>query len=103
MQPAKKRKVDVETQPDTNLLDNEAAVGGEVSEDEGESDYSQLLFFNFECTQEGRDHVSNLCVVHNKSGDENVFSGPNTQDDFCEWLFQEQNSSSIVMAQFSRL
>ena len=41
MQPAKKRKFIVETQPDTNLVDDEAAVGGEASEDDGrESDYS---------------------------------------------------------------
>ena len=99
MQPAKKRKFNVETQPDTNLVDDEAAVGGIASEDEGrESDYSQLLFFDFECTQEGGEHIPNLCVVHNESGDEKVFSGPNTRDDFCEWLFQEQNSDSIVMA-----
>ena len=45
-----------------------------------------------------RIYVPNLCVVHNESGEENVFSGPNTRDNFCEWLFQEQNSSSIVMA-----
>ena len=50
MQPAKKRTFNVETQPDTNLLDEAAAVGGKASDDEGtESDYSQLLFFDFEC------------------------------------------------------
>ena len=99
MQPVKKRKVNVETQSDTNLVDDEAAVGGEASEDgEGESDYSQLLFFDFECTQEDGEHVPNLCVVHDENGQEWVFSGPKTRDDFCEWLFQEQNSDSIVMA-----
>ena len=64
----------------------------------GESDYNQLLFFDFECTQDGRNHVPNLCVVHNENGDKSVFSGPNTLGDFCEWLFQEKNSGSIVMA-----
>ena len=100
MQPAKKRKVNVEAQPDIDLIDDEAAAGGEASEDcdEGESDYNQLLFFDFECTQEGGNHVPNLCVVHNESGQEWVFSGPNTRDDFCKWSFQEQNSGSIVMA-----
>ena len=95
----KKRKVNVETQPDTSVVDDEAAVGVEASEDDGgESDYSQLLFFDFECTQEGGEHIPNLCVVHNERSDEKVFSGSNTRDDFCEWLFQEQNSGSIVMA-----
>ena len=93
MQPAKKRKVNVEVQSETNLVDDEAAVDGEASEVEGgESDYSQLLFFDFECTQEGGEHVPNLCVVHNENGQEWIFSGPNTRDDFCEWLFQEHRS-----------
>ena len=87
MQPAKKRKVNVETQPDTNLVDDEAAVGGEASEDDGLRMHTR-----------GREHIPNLCVVYNESGDEKVFSGSNTRDDFCEWLFQEQNSGSIVMA-----
>ena len=90
MQPAKKRKNTDQTQSDTNLVDHEVVVGGEVSEDEGrESDNSQLLFFDFECTQEGGEHIPNVCAVHNESGDEKVFSGPNTRDDFYEWLFQE--------------
>ena len=27
-----------------------------------------------------------------------VSSGANTRDEFCEWLFQEGNSSSVVLA-----
>ena len=96
---AKKRKVTDQVQSDTSLLDNEANVGGETSEDEaGEGGYSQLLFFDFECIQEGGEHVPNLCIVHDESGQEWVFSGANTRDEFCEWLFQEGNSGSVVLA-----
>jgi hypothetical protein len=56
------------------------------------------MFFDFECTQKGEEHVPNLCVVHNGNADEWVFSGPNTRDNFCEWLFQAQNAGSIVVA-----
>ena len=74
-------------------------MGGETSEDEaGEGGYSQLLFFDFECIQEGGEHVPNLCVVHDENGQEWVFSGANTRDEFCEWLFQEGNSGSVVLA-----
>ena len=62
MQPVKKRKVNVKAESHTNLVDNEAAIGREGSEDKGgESNYSQLLlFFDFECTQDGN-RVLNLC------------------------------------------
>ena len=35
----------------------------------------------------------NLCVVQNESGDEKVFLGPNTRDEFCEWLFTRENAN----------
>ena len=66
--------------------------------DENDSSYNQLLFSDFECIEESRTHVPNLCVVHDEARNEHVFQGENTKDDFCEWLFQKQNAHCIVMA-----
>ena len=55
------------------------------------------LFFDFECRQENANHEPNLCVVHNEAGDEWVFRGDDTRNEFCEWLFRE-NSSCLVVA-----
>lgn len=49
MQPTKKRKA--EARLDTDLIDEEAVEGEEASEGKG-SEYTDLLFFDFECTQE---------------------------------------------------
>jgi hypothetical protein len=51
------------------LLDDDVAVENDVE------DTKNLMFFDFECTQDDGKHVSNLCVVQNESGDEKVFSG----------------------------
>ena len=100
IQPAVKKQTNVTESSGSDFLEGEAHVEGETNEDDTSADggYNQLLFFDFECTQEGEEHVPNLCVVHNESADEWVFSGPNTRDDFCEWLFQAQNAGSIVVA-----
>lgn len=94
MQPTKKTKA--EARLDTDLIDEEAVEGEEASEGKG-SEYTDLLFFYFECTQESGDHVPNLCVVHNESGDEKVFRGPNTRDYFCEWLLISKNKTLVVL------
>jgi hypothetical protein len=56
------------------------------------------MFFDFECTQDGGKHSPNLCVVQSESGDENVFSGPNTKDKFCTWVFQQENANTTFVA-----
>ena len=63
-----------------------------------ESSYNQLLFFDFECTQEHGIHEVNLCVVYNESGEAVVFQGKNTVKDFCTWLFTPQHHECIVIA-----
>ena len=63
-----------------------------------ESRYSELLFFDLECTQEGGIHKANLCIVHNEAGYEQLFRGKNTIPDFCKWLFTEDHQDSIVVA-----
>ena len=91
MQPARERPVG-ETQ--SNLLDDGACDG----DDSYESGYDELLFFDFECRQENGTHEPNLCVVHNEAGDEWVFQGDNTRNDFCEWLFTKEHANCIVVA-----
>ena len=43
-------------------------------------------------------HIPNLCVVQNESGDEKVFSGPNTKDEFCTWVFKQENANTTFVA-----
>jgi hypothetical protein len=63
-----------------------------------ENGYDQLLFFDFECRQENGNHEPNLCIVQNETGDEWVFEGDTTRNEFCEWLFQKERANSVVMA-----
>ncbi|CAB3985175.1 DNA polymerase [Paramuricea clavata] len=63
-----------------------------------ESGYNELLFFYFECRQESGTHEPNLCEVQNEAGDEWVFEGDNTRNEFCEWLFTKGHEGCIVMA-----
>ena len=63
-----------------------------------ESSYDQLLFFDFECTQEHGIHEVNLCVVYDEEGETAVFRGKNTVKDFCTWLLTPQHHECIVIA-----
>ncbi len=67
----------------------------DVSEESG---YEQLMFFNYECGQEDGKHEPNLCVVHDEMGEEWVFSGENTNVDFCRWLFTKGHANHIFVA-----
>ena len=67
--------------------------------DEEESQYSELLFFDYECTQEEKGiHKPNLCIIHNEAGDEWIFKGKNTNEEFCKWLFSKDHQGCIVVA-----
>ena len=72
------------------FLDDDVAVEGNGGNDERDQ---SLMFFDFECTQDDGQHIPNLCVVQNESGNEKVFLGPNTKDEFCEWLFTRENAN----------
>jgi hypothetical protein len=37
-------------------------------------------------------------VIQNDAGDEWVFEGDNTRNDFCEWLFTKEHAGCIVLA-----
>ena len=63
-----------------------------------ESSYNQLLFFDFECTQEHGIHEVNLCVVYDEEGEVGVFRGKNAVKDFCTWLFTPDHHECIVIA-----
>ena len=63
-----------------------------------ESSYNQLLFFDFECTQEHGIHEVNLCVVYDEEGEAGVFRGKNAVKDFCTWLLTPEHHKCIVMA-----
>ena len=63
-----------------------------------ESSYNQLLFFDFECTQEHGIHEVNLCVVYDETGEVGVFRGKDAVKDFCTWLFTLEHHKCIVMA-----
>ena len=68
------------------------------TEQTGESQYNELLFFDFECKQETGKHEPNLCIIHNEAGDEWIFQGSDTTKDFCEWLFSEEHRGCIIVA-----
>ena len=63
-----------------------------------ESQYNELLFFDFECKQETGTHEPNLCIVHNEAGDGWIFQGSDTVKDFCEWLLSKEHQGCIVVA-----
>ena len=63
-----------------------------------EPSYAQLLFFDFECTQEHGIHEVNLCVVYDEEGEVVVFRGKNTVKDFCKWLFTLEHDKCVVIA-----
>ena len=68
------------------------------TEQSEESQYNELLFFDFECKQETGKHEPNLCIVHNEAGDEWLFRGSDTVKDFCEWLLTKEHQDCIVIA-----
>ena len=81
------------------FFDTECRQGEREPEDEPvEESLQELLFFDFECRQENGNHEPNLCIVQNKAGDEWIFQGDNTRNEFCEWLFTTEHANCKVMA-----
>ncbi len=66
--------------------------------DEEDRGYDQLMFFDYECRQENGTHEPNLCIVHDEAGEEWVFSGEDTNSDFCKWLFTKGHANHIFVA-----
>ena len=67
-------------------------------EQEEESCYNHLLFFDFESTQEHGIHHPNLCVVHDEEREVALFQGEDTVKKFCEWLLTPEHKDCIVVA-----
>ena len=67
-------------------------------EQEEESSYNHLLFFDFEATQEHGIHHPNLCVVHDEEREVALFQGEDTVKNFCEWLLTPEHKDCIVVA-----
>ena len=63
-----------------------------------EPSYAQLLFFDFECTQEHGIHEVNLCVVYDEEGEAAVFRGKDAVKEFCTWLLTLEHQDCIVIA-----
>ena len=63
-----------------------------------DSQYNELLFFDFECKQETGEHEPNLCIVHNEAGHQELFKGNDTVKKFCKWLFSKEHRGCIVVA-----
>ena len=77
----------------------ECRQGEREPEDEPvEESMKELLFFDFERRQENGNHEPNLCIVQNEAGDEWIFQGDNTRDEFCEWLFTIEHANCTVVA-----
>jgi hypothetical protein len=96
MQPIEKRNRQPAKESTNNeFLDDDVAVDGDNVSDEREQ---TLMFFDFECTQDDGQHIPNLFVVQNESGDKMVFSGLNTKEEFCDWLFQKENANTTFVA-----
>ena len=67
-------------------------------EQDEDSSYNHMLFFDFEATQEHGTHQPNLCVVHDEEKEVALFQGKDTVNDFCQWLFTPQHKGCIVVA-----
>ena len=60
--------------------------------------YDQLFFFDYEARQDAGVHEVDLCIVHNEAGDEWIFEGENTNNDFCRWIFTTQHKNCTFIA-----
>ena len=81
-----------------NQEDDEHECYIQQLEQEEESSYNHLLFFDFESTQEHGIHCPNLCVVHDEEREVGLFQGEDTVKKFCEWLLTPQHEGCIVVA-----
>ena len=67
-------------------------------EQEEESSYNHLLFFDFEATQEHGIHHPNLCIVYDEEREVALFQGEDTVKEFCQWLLTPEHKGCIVVA-----
>ena len=94
----KKRDRSEEEEKSGGLFDTECRENHHEDDEPIKESLTDLLFFDFECRQENGTHEPNLCIVQNEAGDEWIFQGDTTQNDFCEWLFSDEHIGCTVMA-----
>ena len=92
------RKRASEEESHTNFLDDDVAVENDVQDRQEQN----LIFFDFECTQDHGEHIPNLCVAQNERGEEFVFSGKRTKDEFCKWVFEDKTQTLRLSLTISR-
>ena len=80
------------------LFDTECCEDNNEDDEPIEEDLTELLFFDFECSQENGSHVLNLCIVESEAGGEWIFQGNTTQKDFFVWLFTDEHIGCTVIA-----
>ena len=88
-----------ETQKEKEKEDRKERRRGRRRREE-EKKKTKFLFFDFECMQETGVHVPNLVVVQDDEGHEWVFKGPNTCNDFCNWLFGNMDRAVCIAHNF---
>ena len=81
-----------------NEEDNDHKCYIQPLEQEEDSSYNHLLFFDFEATQEHGTHCPNLCVVHDEEREVALFQGKDTVKNFCQWLFTPEHKDCIAVA-----
>ena len=81
-----------------NQEDNDHKCYIQQLEQEEDSSYNQLLFFDFEATQEHGIHCPNLCVVHDEEREVALFQGEDTVKQFCQWLLTPEHKDCIAIA-----
>ena len=81
-----------------NEEDNDHKCYIQPLEQEEDSSYNHLLFFDFEATQEHGTHCPNLCVVHDEEREVALFQGKDTVKDFCQWLLTPEHKDCIAVA-----
>ncbi|XP_065213964.1 uncharacterized protein LOC135841092 [Planococcus citri] len=59
----------------------------------------KYIFFDYEAQQETGQHIPNLIIAHDFSG--NVYSF-NTNDDFCAWLISRKHKNYTAIAHYAR-
>ena len=80
------------------FFDTQSQQGEREEYEAIEESMKELLFFDLECRQENGNHEPNLCVVQDEAGEEWIFQGDKTVDEFCEWLFTTEHTGCTVMA-----
>ncbi|XP_071041463.1 uncharacterized protein [Parasteatoda tepidariorum] len=65
---------------------------------EAKAPSDHLIFFDFETDQSSGEHLVNFAVAQYADGEEKIFKGYSTCDDFCSWLFSPIHKGFTAIA-----